>query len=219
MEHDGRTFGVQEIVDNSAILNTTFVKKPGGKHGGDWTARIAVTSENQVRDGEEISLVFYTAIEENTKGWIKANLGNEKRVTGVEGNTQDLGSFTINVNVIQGNVEEHSFLTTVAPSLSLLKETVLQNLRVTSHKGPSKKHIVLAGEQVPLSSDGKKKDANFIATQISGRIPFTIEVSYESGSFINRVDKLIGQNYERALEKQRKLFDEKFEEIFKLRSI
>ncbi|XP_043265671.1 mannosyl-oligosaccharide glucosidase GCS1 [Colletes gigas] len=218
LEHDGRTFGVQEIVDNSAILNTTFVKKPGGKHGGDWTARISVTSENKMQDGEEISLLFYTAIEENTKGWIKANLGDEKRITGIEGNTQGLGLFTINFNVIQGTLEEHSFLATVVPGLNLLKETVLHNLRIASQKGSTKKHIVLAGEQIPLPVDETKKSANFIVTQITGRIPFEIEASFESGSFINRVDKLTGQNYERALEKQRKSFDAKFEEIFKLRS-
>ncbi|XP_012141245.1 mannosyl-oligosaccharide glucosidase isoform X2 [Megachile rotundata] len=218
MEHDGRTFGVQEIVDNSAILNTTFVKRSGGKHGGDWTKRIAVTSENQVRNGEEISLLFYTAIEEHTNGWIKVSLGDEKRLTGVEGNTRGLGSFTINLNVIEGTLEEHSFLATVVPSFTVLKEAVLQNLRVASHKGSSKKHIILAGEQVPLSADGQKKDANFIVTQITGRIPFEIEISYESGSFINRVDRLIGENYVNALKKQRKLFDEKFEKIFKLRS-
>ncbi|XP_053998124.1 uncharacterized protein LOC128886897 [Hylaeus anthracinus] len=218
LEHDGRSFGVQEIVDNSAVLNTTFVKRPGGTHGGDWTARIAVTSENGMRDGEEISLLFYTAIEEHTKGWIKANLGDENHITGLEGNTQGLGSFTIDFNVIHGTIEEHSFLSTVAPGLNLLKETVLQNLRIASQKGSSKKHIVLAGEQIPLSSDEKNKNPNFIVTQITGKIPFEIEVSYESGSFINRIDKLTGKSYDRTLEKQRKLFDTKFEEIFKLRS-
>ena len=64
MEHDGKTFGIQEIVDNSAILTTTFIKTSGGKHGGDWTTRIAVTSKNQIQNGEEISLLFYTAMEE-----------------------------------------------------------------------------------------------------------------------------------------------------------
>lgn len=218
MEHDGKTFGIQEIVDNSAILTTTFIKTSGGKHGGDWTTRIAVTSKNQIQNGEEISLLFYTAMEENVKGWIKVNLSDEKQLTSIEGNTQNLGSFTINLNMIQGTVEEHSFLVTVVSGLNVLKETVLQNLRLASLKGSSKKYIVLAGEQIPLSADGKKKDANFIATQVTGRIPFEIEISYESGSFINRVDKLTGQNYDRALEMHRQLFDEKFEKVFKLRS-
>ena len=40
LEHDGRWFGSQEIVDDDFILTTNFVKAPGGKHGGDWTARV-----------------------------------------------------------------------------------------------------------------------------------------------------------------------------------
>ncbi|XP_012226758.1 mannosyl-oligosaccharide glucosidase isoform X1 [Linepithema humile] len=217
LEHDGRTFGVQEIVDKSIILRTTFVKRPGGYHGGDWTARIAV-SQKKENSREEISLLFYTAIEESTKGWIKANLGDYNRLTGIEGNTQGLGSFAINLNLINGTVEEHSFLATTASGLNVLKETVLQNLRIATQKGSAEKHIVLAGEQLLLSPEGKKKDPNFIVTQVTGKVPFEIEVSYESGSFSNRIDKLTGQNYDEALDKQRQLFSKKFENVFKLKS-
>lgn len=38
--HDGMNFGVQEIRDHTVTLITEFVKKPGGLHGGDWSARI-----------------------------------------------------------------------------------------------------------------------------------------------------------------------------------
>ncbi len=41
-EHDGRNFGVQVIIDKFIQLETTFVTKLGGNHGGDWTARIQV---------------------------------------------------------------------------------------------------------------------------------------------------------------------------------
>ncbi|XP_014477267.1 PREDICTED: mannosyl-oligosaccharide glucosidase GCS1 [Dinoponera quadriceps] len=215
LEHDGRTFGVQEIVDNHSTIRTTFVKRLGGYHGGDWTARIAVSNKHE---GEEVSLLFYTAIEEDTKGWIKANLGDDNHLTGIEGNTQGLGSFVINLNVIHGTVEEHSFLATAASGLNVLRENVLCNLRLASQKGSAKKRIVLAGEQLPLSNDGKKIDPNFIVTQVTGRIPFEIEVSYESGSFGTRIHKLTGENYDEALERQRRLFADKFESVFKLKS-
>ncbi|KYM92130.1 Mannosyl-oligosaccharide glucosidase [Atta colombica] len=219
LEHDGRTFGIQEIVDNPAVIRTTFVKKPGGYHGGDWTARIAVSSKKEEQIGEEMSLLFYTAIEEGTKGWIKANLGDYNRLTGIEGNTQGLGSFIINVNLINGTIEEHSFLATVAPGLNVLKETVFQSLRIATQKGSMEKHVVLAGEQLPLLPEGKKKDPNFVVTQVTGKIPFEIEVSYESGSFSNRMDvKLTGNNYDEALKDHRELFSKKFENVFKLKS-
>ncbi|KYN05737.1 PREDICTED: mannosyl-oligosaccharide glucosidase GCS1 [Cyphomyrmex costatus] len=222
LEHDGRTFGVQEIVDNHVLIRTTFVKKRGGYRGGDWTARIAVSLENpQIMDHlflEEISLLFYTAIEDGTKGWIKANLGDYDRLTGIEGNTQGLGSFSINVNLINGTIEEHSFLSTVALGLNVLKGTVLQNLRIAAQKGSLKKHLVLAGEQLPLLPEGKREDPNFVVTQVTGKIPFEIEVSYESGSFSNRMDKLTGNNYDEALKEHREQFSKKFESVFNLKS-
>ena len=41
LKHDGTNFGSQEIVDKDFALVTDFVKRLGGDHGGDWTARIS----------------------------------------------------------------------------------------------------------------------------------------------------------------------------------
>ena len=38
----GVNFGVQNILDRSVNLTTSFVKRPGGSNGGDWTNRITV---------------------------------------------------------------------------------------------------------------------------------------------------------------------------------
>ena len=38
--HDGNNFGVQQIVDQQILLATSFIKRPGGLYGGDWTAKI-----------------------------------------------------------------------------------------------------------------------------------------------------------------------------------
>lgn len=218
MEHDGENFGIQEIVDAGAILTTTFVKKPGGRHGGDWTARIGVSSEKGERNGEEISLIFYTAIEDKTNGKIRAILGDGNRLTGMEGNTEGLGFFSINMNAIQGRVEEHSFLATVAPGLHVLKETVLHNLRLVSQKKSDKKYVVLDGEQLSTTHDGSKVNPNFIATQVTAKIPFEFEINFESGSFNDRNEKLTGDRYKKALNERRKEFSEKFEKIFQLGS-
>jgi len=40
--HDGVNFGAQEIIDSYFILTTAFVKKQGGTHGGDWSARFGL---------------------------------------------------------------------------------------------------------------------------------------------------------------------------------
>lgn len=38
--HDGINFGMQHIQDMDFTLTTTFVKRMGGEHGGDWSWRI-----------------------------------------------------------------------------------------------------------------------------------------------------------------------------------
>lgn len=57
LKHDGVRFGSQEIVDDDFILNTDFVKRPGGDHGGDWTVRISGRKRDQV----EPKLAFGTS--------------------------------------------------------------------------------------------------------------------------------------------------------------
>lgn len=42
LQHDGNSFGIQQIIDGSFIIDTSFVKRLGGNHGGDWTARVSV---------------------------------------------------------------------------------------------------------------------------------------------------------------------------------
>ena len=44
--HDGETFGVQEIMDRGVRLSTSFVKREGGEHGGEWTARDPIQLKN-----------------------------------------------------------------------------------------------------------------------------------------------------------------------------
>ena len=45
--HDGRNFGIHDIYEspeNAFSIRTSWAKRPGGQHGGDWTAR---TVENK----------------------------------------------------------------------------------------------------------------------------------------------------------------------------
>ena len=51
IRHDGINFGIQEIVDHGYMLTTEFVKRTGGDHGGDWTARISGRDVENLRTG------------------------------------------------------------------------------------------------------------------------------------------------------------------------
>ena len=47
-----------------------------------------------------------------------------------------------------GNIVKQSFLSTVAPSLQTLRETVLSSLRLANDKISKEKFIILAGDTV-----------------------------------------------------------------------
>ena len=53
--HDGRSFGSQELNEKSYTVETDFVKRPGGQHGGEWSARIKfVPKVSFIHDGSII---------------------------------------------------------------------------------------------------------------------------------------------------------------------
>lgn len=95
IQHDGSTFGIQEIHDGPFLLATSFVKRAGGHYGGEWSARISVSykkTNNNIT--EEVALLWYTALDKNTKGSIQpSNKGTF--LTGLRGDTPGLGEFNI----------------------------------------------------------------------------------------------------------------------------
>lgn len=216
LQHDGSSFGVQEIEDGPFLLRTSFVKRLGGNHGGDWTARIEVDIKNNaIPEGEEVSLIWYTALDENSKGTIEtSNTGSY--LTGVRGETPGLGEFTIKLFNFTGKVSHESYLSTVAPGLHLFKETVISSLRLAQDKPNSSKRVVLAGELLPTAG-GAKALPNFIATQVTGKIPFALDIVYESGSFGTRENTLVGRVYSEALSWHQTRFGQRFEDTFHLK--
>ncbi|XP_046386309.1 mannosyl-oligosaccharide glucosidase [Ischnura elegans] len=214
-EHDGRTFGVQTIKDGHFTLVTSFVKRPGGNHGGDWSGRIAVSAEKNFGVGEIVSLFFYTALEEKTKGWISPNDNFEKKSlspTGVVGWTEQLGDFTLRY-FTRSKIVQHSFLATTVTQLEMLKDAVISHLRYKR----SDSIATLPGLIQMRTESGKVETGpNFIVTEITGRVPFEIEVVFESKSYLRRPGTLVGEMYDEELEKRRESFHQKFNSVFKL---
>jgi mannosyl-oligosaccharide glucosidase len=145
LQHDGKNFGVQEIHEENYVLETSFIKFYTGKFGGEWTARVSVKAKNP-NHTEPISLIWYAALDEKSEGNLKATYSNS--IYGIEGDSRGLGSFKINLHNTKGDVTKQSFLSTVAPSLQYLKETVLSNLRLASDKMTKEKFIILPGDML-----------------------------------------------------------------------
>ncbi|XP_066256749.1 mannosyl-oligosaccharide glucosidase isoform X1 [Euwallacea similis] len=217
-QHDGNTFGIQKIIDGPFKLTTSFVKRLGGDNGGEWTARISAEVLPQYKElvhkDEQISLIWYTALDSETKGFISPTNSNTD-ITGIRGATSTLGNFKMTLFSHEGNVDHESFLSTVAPGLHLLKETVISSLRLAQADPKSPKRIVLAGEI--RSPEDHKKEPNFVATQVTAKLPFSVDVVFESKSVVNRHDKLMGEAYSNALEWHQARFNQRFEDTFGLK--
>lgn len=213
VQHDGKSFGVQEIHDDNFLLETSFIKFPTGKSGGEWTARVDVKAKNPNRT-EPMSLIWYAALDEKTGGNIKPTYAT---MYGIEGETKGLGSFKINLHDTKGKVVRQSFLSTVAPSLQALRETVLSNLRLANDKTTKEKFIILSGDTLdPMTKP------NFVALQINVELPFTLDITFQSVSNMSSfagedfITLPVGDDYTKLLTKKRKEFRAKFADTFQL---
>ncbi|XP_030378998.1 mannosyl-oligosaccharide glucosidase GCS1 [Scaptodrosophila lebanonensis] len=220
--HDGRSFGVQEIQDLPFVLKTSFVKYPGGKQfGGDWTARISVKNTTRAWD-RSISLIWYVALDERTNGHIKYVSDEKSPEPGVYGETQGLGEFQVRFHAVKGKILHKSYLSTVAPSLSKLKETVFAHFRAFADKRGNR-FIGLPGEII--SQNGiptKGHEPNFIAIQITAEVDFTLDITYQSTSGFALGDSIpkppTAREYTESLQAKLQEFDQRFEKAFQLRA-
>lgn len=210
------------------------MKFPGGQYGGDWTARISVTKNTDASGGgggggggggsaddEPISLIWYTALDEKTGGIISTR-SQPHRLTGVQGSTPGLGEFTLNIHRSNGTIVHQSYLSTVAPNLQVLRQIVMAHFRLVNDKKSRQRLIAFPGD-VLTSESGEIHSPNFIATLITGRAPFSVDVAYRStsGISVSEVDAddsgpPIGDDYTAALAEKVATFEKRFENTFKL---
>ncbi|CAG9861004.1 unnamed protein product [Phyllotreta striolata] len=219
LQHDGENFGIQEIIDGPFKLTTSFVKSRVNDKGGDWTARVEVDfHDKSVPNKEDVSLIWYMALDDGTKGFIEPT-NSATKITGIRGSTSTLGDFTLKFRNSSGILDHESFLSTAAPGLHLLKESVISSLRLakTNNQAGSaaNRKIILAGE-LPSFTGNDKIDPNFVAIQLTGRIPFVVDVIYQSGT-----EKQVIQAddaYTKVLNSHKEAFARKFEKLFNLKS-
>ncbi|CAF0833560.1 unnamed protein product [Brachionus calyciflorus] len=223
--HDGRNFGIHDVYEsneNGFSLRTSWVKRNGGKDGGDWTARVKATSFSSENPPQFVSLIFYFATDYT--GWIKSVKKTSATSSLLTGETKDVGNFKIKINILE-NEGQNVFLDQVTGNISAvhLKESLLQNGffdRKKTKTGNLKEYIGFKKERSePII------DSNFIAYQISGFLPLEFEVLFESDSLREELKQnnkpeppeLKNGEFDSLLVEYHTKFTDKFEEIFKLR--
>lgn len=214
--HDGVNFGVQQIVDEEYVIETSFVKRVGGLNGGDWTARISVKQKVPgAVPTSPLSLLFYFATDGH--GHLLPNVEGKSFLGSIDGDTPELGHFTATfLDKNPENVLHYSYLSAVAPGLESLKETVLRNLMIHRRTKRPKELYVTRGAVFSAEDRERKRSPNFVLTQVTVTPPYELEVIFESGSFVDRPNRLSGDTYDQALAEYSGKFDERFHKLFNL---
>ena len=223
--HDGRNFGIHDIyenVDNGFSIRTSWVKRHGGQHGGDWSARMSITPFTNEQSPPFVSFIFYFSTEYT--GWIKST---KKLTTSsiLVGETRDVGKFKAKIEIIPSIDNKKIFLDQATGNISVvhLKESLLQNgmfARLNTKLPNFKEYIGLKP-----GNDRNYDESNFIAYQISGFAPFEFEVMFESDSLREELEakkkqmpkELKGAEFESTLAELHGRFASKFDQTFKLR--
>ncbi|RUS86055.1 hypothetical protein EGW08_006209 [Elysia chlorotica] len=214
LKHDGENFGEQEIKEKLFTVKTDFVKQPGGEHGGDWSARISFIPKDPSLS-VVVSSFFYVALDQDN-GRLEPKL-TKGRLTSVDGWHEDLGSFELQMPNIVATAEKsqvkHSYFISYAKQLDQLKDILVNGLKVEAwDKGRTQPYFTLSGRRVPRDVPGP----NFVIKQVTAKLPFTMEVMYESGSFVNRQGHLSKDSFSALIGSKEKEFDAKFEKVFQL---
>lgn len=223
--HDGRNFGVHDVYEsneNGYALRTSWIKRNGGRDGGDWTTRVKAYSFSADQPAQFVSLIFYFSTEYT--GWIQSIKKESSTSTILKGTTKDVGKFVAKIKILP-NKDQSVFLNQATGNISnaFLKESLLKDGffdRLKTKSGDLKEYIGLKSENsAPI------ENSNFVAYQISGFLPLEFEVIFESDSLREELKQsnqpepveLSGSEYDSLLVEYHSKFSEKFEETFKLK--
>ena len=202
-KHDGREFGVQNIVDRGVKIETSFVKVMGGSNGGDWSNRVVVEGVK----GTEVSLLYYAALEEGADASLLPKYDDKGQLSSVEGRSATLGSWRLWWQPSDAStVTERFHIATQTVGLHTITDTVMRSFRLFN------------GRTIGLESslEKKGKQPNLVVMQITGVVPFTLDLMFESGSNVAREESLVGNSYTKLLKKKVDMFDLRFEKTFHL---
>ncbi|XP_053336097.1 mannosyl-oligosaccharide glucosidase-like [Clarias gariepinus] len=225
--HDGVNFGMQQIRETDFTLTTSFVKRMGGKHGGDWTWRITSRQHSTADHPPVISLMFYVATD--TQGSLHPHIEKTTRLSHVTGTSKELGKFKITfVKPTSGDTAtnkyaSYNYLQTRSPGLDQLTEIVKSSLSdkfVFSPSTAERKPYIAVDTYTPppQQQNDNRIQSDFVVHQVTVQVPFQIEVLFESGSFHDRPNHLKGSVLSEEITRLKLSYNEKFEETFGLQA-
>ncbi|KAA8528986.1 hypothetical protein F0562_033526 [Nyssa sinensis] len=213
--HNGRDYGHQVLVDQDMTLTTSFLKskRDGSGYGGDWAVRIDVQSEKSKLDEDMMKtphLFFYLADEDGNALSLSRDFSDIREDSLLAfGSRTDVGGWHLHLESMDDLEVHYSGFKT--PHIHNLSDLVQQNLAAQARKFG---HLQL--------SDTSDDSPNILVFQISGRIPFKMDIAFVSGTdsessrVKERVSSLTGTILASQLNEKQKEFNDRFKRCFNL---
>ncbi|XP_037663166.1 mannosyl-oligosaccharide glucosidase [Choloepus didactylus] len=231
--HDGLSFGRQHIQDGALRLTTEFVKRPGGQHGGDWTWRVTVEPQaSGTSTLPLVSLFFYVVTD--GKEVLVPEVGTKGQLKFISGHTDELGDFRLTLlppTSPRDTTPKHgsyNVFWSSNPGLPLLTEMVKSRLNSWfQHRPPRSSPVRYLGLPGSLKWEDRgpsgqgQGQGQFLIQQVTLKVPFSVELLFESGSARvgenQALEQLAGSLLTQALETHAEAFTERFEKTFRLK--
>ena len=206
-QHDGETFGIQEIKERGLIITTSFLKDldHGLEKGGQWSARISVkTSASSRIKSKSISLFLYAGMDDNSSGFKLSPMMIGDKMSGIMGKTNSLGDFRMNFVTKNGVKRQfYSLIESLGPHK--FTENVMHRLR----------RFGQGNDAIGLDSDHMSaQNPNLIVYQVNADLPFEMDIEFENND--QEAPPPFGELYTAALSQKQAYFNKKFEETFGL---
>ena len=148
-------------------------------------------------------------VEEGSDASIEAVLEDGGQLSGISGRSSTLSSWRLWWETSPDTrVTDRFHIATVTPGLQSITDTVMRSFRLFNGRS--------IGLESSLEKKGKKP--NLIVLQLTGTVPFTVDIAFESDSYVDRGESLVGDKYSQVLSDREDNFDIKFEQLFQLSS-
>lgn len=232
-EYDVRTGGQQTIHDagNNIDITTSFVKIPGGSHGGNWAVRVKGTPRQDAPEHLITTVIFYAGME----GFGSLGVRNEPNTLGIEGSlimegaTNELGEFTLEITegpdsnspppTVHASAAEKPLDRTLVASLQVPDEGIWQVKPIIFQK--MKEDIDAAIERYGTENapppwalftiPNHIEEGNLHLVQKVFDGAFEFDILYSSASV---KEPVTSQSLESAFETTAKSFSERFKSLF-----
>ncbi|CAL8097923.1 unnamed protein product [Calicophoron daubneyi] len=140
LEHDGRNFGTQQIVDTQHIITVSFMKHLVAGTGNDWTVRISAVARNLTQPAKPLSLIVYFYYPDASQEYAFVPTVEGQAATSITGHTVDLGEHEIIFHPTSDRIQLSSLICKI-PSEDMILRTMLNGMGFRRDTG----HMSLVG--------------------------------------------------------------------------